>query len=218
VTPTGAAIARYLLRLPGPGRDPISAGRSPLVIAATGHGFGTRRIAGMPNMLRVLAFTASTALPRPLDEEIAALEFEIDDQSAEDLAVALERIRATPGVLDASQAPVVGKKGRLATRVQVLARLDSADAIADLCLAQTTTLGVRIARVMRRVAPRASVETAGGVRVKVASRPSGEMTAKAEMDDLAQVPGGRVEREEARRRAEDEALRTTTPHGRGRSD
>lgn len=219
VTPTGAAIVRYLCH-PGrceaaTARGPISsAARDPITIAANGHGFGTRKLPGMPNMLRVLAFADAPALPRPLDEEIATLEFEIDDQSAEDLAVALDRIRATPGVLDASQAPVVGKKGRLATRVQVLAQLDAADAVADLCLAQTTTLGVRVARVMRRVAPRASVETADGVRVKVASRPSGEMTAKAEMDDLARVAGGRAEREEARRRAEDEALRTTSHDGR----
>ena len=210
VTPTGAAIVRYLNQKSG--TDP---GRTPVLVAATGHGFGTRRLPGMPNMLRVIAFTAS-ALPQPLDEEIAALEFEIDDQAAEDLAVALERIRCAPGVLDASPSPVVGKKGRLATRVHVLAQPEAADAVADLCLAQTTTLGVRIARVMRRVAPSASVRTAEGVRVKVASRPSGEMTAKAEMDDLARVAGGRAEREDARRRAEDEALRTTSHDGRER--
>jgi uncharacterized protein (TIGR00299 family) protein len=214
VTPTGAAIARYLCR-GGEGRGPIS---RPLSIAATGHGFGTMKLRGMPNVLRVLAFAQARALPQPLDEEIATLEFEIDDQAAEDLAVALERLRAAHGVLDATQAPVVGKKGRLATRVQVLARLEAADAVADQCLAQTTTLGVRIARVMRRVAPRASLQTAEGVRVKVASRPSGEMTAKAEMDDLARVPGGRIEREAARRRAEDEALRETTPHEPRRGD
>ena len=212
VTPTGATIVRYLCHT---GRSAAIA-RGPVSIAANGHGFGTKKLPGMPNMLRVLAFADASALPRPLDEEIATLEFEIDDQAAEDLAVALERVRAAHGVLDASQSPVVGKKGRLGTRVQVLARLDAADAVADLCLAQTTTLGVRIARVMRRVAPRASVETAGGVRVKVASRPSGEMTAKAEMDDLARVPGGRVEREEARRRAEEEALRATSHDDRKR--
>jgi uncharacterized protein (TIGR00299 family) protein len=219
VTPTGATIVRYLCpedRHPGEGRGPIS--RAPITIVSTGQGFGTMKLRGMPNVLRVLAFADSPALPQPLGEEIATLEFEVDDQSAEDLAVGLDRIRATAGVLDASQAPVVGKKGRLATRVQVLAQLDAADAVADLCLAQTTTLGVRISRVMRRVAPRASVETADGVRVKLASRPTGEMTAKAEMDDLARVPGGRAERQEARKRAEDEALRTTTPHGRGKRD
>jgi uncharacterized protein (DUF111 family) len=168
----------------------------------------------MPNVLRVLAFTHSSALPGPLDEEIAQLAFEIDDQTAEDLAVALDRIREAPGVLDATQIAVHGKKGRLATQVQVLARLDAADAIADLCLSQTTTLGVRIARVWRRTAMRAMVETAvpETVRVKVAQRPTGELTAKAEIDDLARIPGDRSKREEARRRAEAQALEQSKPY------
>ena len=128
--------------------------------------------------------------------------------------MALERLRATPGVLDACQLAVYGKKGRLATQVQVLARLEAADAVADACLAQTTTLGLRVARVWRRTALRAAVETAAPepVRVKLAERPSGEVTAKAEMDDLARVPGGRAEREAARRRAETSALETAKPY------
>lgn len=208
VTPTGAAIARYLS---GRATDGDSAARpAPKVVAAAGHGFGTRTLPGVPNMLRVLAFSHSSSLPGPLDEEIAVLQFEIDDQTAEDLAVALDRIRAAPGTLDACQIAVYGKKGRLATQVQVLARLDAADRIADLCLAETTTLGVRIARVWRRTALRAQVETSipERVRVKVAERPSGELTAKAEMDDLAHIPGDRTQREDARRRAESQALET----------
>ena len=215
VTPTGAAIVKYLCN-PGPGQSVSGAGsgRSPICLAATGHGFGSRKLAGVPNVLRVLAFTHSTPLPGPLDEELASLAFEIDDQTAEDLAVALDRIREAPGVLDASQIAVYGKKGRLATQVQVLARMDAADAVADLCLAQTTTLGVRIARVLRRSAMRAIVETAvpETVRVKIAQRPAGELTAKAEIDDLARIPGDRAKREEARRRAEAKALQASKPY------
>lgn len=212
VTPTGAAIVRYLLSISSP---KAAAPAVPVTLAATGNGFGSRRLPGVPNMLRCLAFAASPQVPQLLDEEIAALQFEIDDQTAEDLGVALERIRDAAGVLDASQSAIVGKKGRLATRVQVLARLDAADAVADLCLAQTTTLGVRIARVWRRTVLRASVETSvpETVRVKIAARPSGEMTAKAEIDDLAKIAGERTRREDARRRAETQALRSIEPDG-----
>jgi uncharacterized protein (DUF111 family) len=99
--------------------------------------------------------------------------------------------------------------------VQVLARLDAVDTVADRCLDQTTTLGLRIARASRRVAARASVEVAvpETVRVKVAARPSGEVTAKAEMVDLARIPGERARREQARALAEAEALRKATPDG-----
>ena len=199
VTPTGAAIAAHVRSLGSSDRS------APLQLAATGHGFGTRKLAGVPNVLRCMAFVASPAFPAPLDEEIATLRFEVDDQTAEDLAVALDRVRAAAGVLDVSQAAAYGKKGRLATQVQVLARLEAVDAIADLCLAQTTTLGVRISRVWRRTAQRADV-AAGGVRVKLALRPDGQVTAKAEMDDLAAIPGDREQREEARRKAEKDAL------------
>jgi len=219
VTPTGAAIVRYLTK-PGPGPGQARArpgpgpGQAPVFVVAAGHGFGTRKLPGMANVLRVLAFTHSARLPGPLDEEIATLAFEIDDQTAEDLAVALDRIREAPGVLDAAQIPVHGKKGRLATQVQVLARLDAADEVADLCLSQTTTLGVRIGRVWRRTAMRAVVEThvPEPVRVKVAQRPTGEITAKAEIEDLARIPGDRSRREEARRRAESQALEQAKPY------
>ena len=209
VTPTGAAIAAYLCRL---GAAPE---RHTGTLAATGHGFGTRKLPGIPNVLRCLAFVASPVFPAPLDEEIATLQFEIDDQTAEDLAVALDRIRAATGVLDVTPAAAYGKKGRLATHVQVLARVEAADAVADLCIAQTTTLGVRIARAWRRTVLRSHATTTGDVRVKVAQRPDGKLTAKAEIDDLARIPGERERREEARRRAEREALESAKPYGSG---
>jgi uncharacterized protein (TIGR00299 family) protein len=222
VTPTGAAIVRYLCggiapESPREGRDDDQArtpSSQPKILAATGHGFGARKLPGMPNVLRCLAFTHSARLPAPLDEEVATLQFEIDDQTAEDLALALERIRQAPGVLDASQVAIYGKKGRLATQVQVLVRPEAAAGVADLCLGQTTTLGVRIARAWRRTAMRAIVETAvpDPVRVKVAQRPAGEVTAKAEIDDLARIPGDRARREEARRRAEARALEQAKPY------
>lgn len=217
VTPTGAAILKYLSLSGTPG-DAVPAQK---VLAATGHGFGTRRLPGVPNVVRCMAFAPSHALPATLDDEIATLQFEIDDQPAEDLAVALERIRGTPGVLEVFQLAAYGKKGRLATQVQVLARLKEANAIADACLSQTTTLGLRVSRVWRRTLMRAAVETKvpEAVRVKLAARPSGKLTAKAEMDDLARIPGGRLEREQARERAERDALDQTEPHdGRDRSD
>jgi pyridinium-3,5-bisthiocarboxylic acid mononucleotide nickel chelatase len=220
VTPTGAAIAAYLTRGAAlhtgtsdvPSREIKSL--SPVVVAGTGYGFGSRKLAGMANMVRVVAF-AREAAPGPRDEEIVTLQFEIDDQSAEELAVALERVRQVEGVLDASQLAVYGKKNRLATQVQVIARPDAADAAADACLAHTTTLGVRIARVRRRIAPRAEVQAAvpEPVRVKMAERPGGRLTAKAQMEDIARLPGDRVQREQARERAESQALEMTRRQG-----
>ncbi|HYC36095.1 MAG TPA: LarC family nickel insertion protein [Usitatibacter sp.] len=218
VTPTGAAIVRYLVGKTGDrhfspptGAERPAAGKkclSAVFPAAAGHGFGTLTLPGIPNMLRVLAFEhADSEAPRG-DEEIATLQFEVDDQAAEDLATALERIRGVPGVLEVYQLAAYGKKGRLATQVQVLARLEAADAAADACLQQTTTLGLRVARVWRRTLLRETVEVRvpEKVRVKTATRPSAGVTAKAEMDDIARSAQNRVERDDLRERAESAAL------------
>ena len=209
VTPTGAAILKYLRSISGETRQAVPREH---VVASTGHGFGMRKLAGVPNVVRCIAFTAVSSVPSPLEEEIATLQFEIDDQTAEDLAVALDRIRALDGVLEVYQAALYGKKGRLSTQVQVLARLDAADRVADECLSQTTTLGLRIGRMWRRTLARAGVES-GEVRVKLASRPTGRISAKAEMDDVARAGTTRTQREEARERAEREALDKAKPHG-----
>lgn len=204
VTPTGAAILRHLA---GFAQEGAAAGAARL--AATGIGFGAREMEGLPNILRCIAYEdAGAGVQR--DETVTTIQFEIDDQAAEDLGVALDKVRAVPGVLELYQVPVYAKKGRLATQVQVLLRPDAADAVARACFEQTTTLGLRISEQRRRVLAREEV-AAGGVRVKVARRPSGKRTAKAESDDLAKVSGGRAARDKARRAAEDAALKGEEP-------
>jgi uncharacterized protein (TIGR00299 family) protein len=199
VTPTGAAILKYLCA-----RTPTPRDTTPLVMSATGNGFGTRTLPGISNVLRCVAFAQASGAAR--EEEISVASFEIDDQTAEDLALALDRVRQAPGVLEVFQAPVFGKKGRMLTQVQILARPEHIDAIAQLCFAETSTLGLRLARVSRKLLPRSmvSIDTPT-VRVKLATRPSGQVSAKAEMDDLAVLPGGKAVRDQARRTAQHKA-------------
>ena len=205
VTPTGAAILRHL----DPSFEPAGLrGR----IARTGHGFGSRRLPGMSNVLRALVLDpASEPVPRPgpawREETVAVCSFEVDDQTAEDLAVGLDRLRAADGVLDVVQTPAVGKKGRMAASVRVLARPEARERVIERCFAETATLGVRWQPVRRAVLEReeAVADVAGEpVRIKWARRGTGggEVTVKAEMDDVANADGGRAGREERRRRAE----------------
>ena len=198
VTPTGAAILRHL----EPAFDLAGLeGR----IAGTGHGFGTRRLPGMSNVLRALV-VEPVHEPRAWREEtIGVCSFEVDDQTAEDLAVGLDRLRAADGVLDVVQTPVFGKKGRMAASVRVLARPAVREPLIERCFAETATLGVRWHTVRRAALEReeAVADVAGEpVRIKRAHRAGGEMTVKAEMDDVASADGGRAGREERRRRAE----------------
>ncbi|CDX17428.1 conserved hypothetical protein [Mesorhizobium sp. ORS 3324] len=194
ITPTGAAILRYL-------SPSTSIGSSPHVLDRTGIGFGTRRFPGMSNVLRVLAFTAEAAV----QDRVGVIQFEIDDQTGEELAAGLDHIRAAEGVIDVTQSPVFGKKGRMMASVQVLTRPDAIEAIGALCFRQTTTLGLRSRTEARTILPRQAVTTSDGMRVKLADRPGGP-TAKAEMDDVEAFRQSHKARSELRRSAEAEAL------------
>jgi len=108
------------------------------------------------------------------------------------LALAADRLRAVAGAIDVSVGTRTGKKGRIVADFRVLARVGAAEAVADACFAETSTLGLRIREERRRVLSRREVDgDAGGttVRVKVAHRPGGTMTAKAAHDDVAATPG-----------------------------
>ncbi|WP_413874589.1 LarC family nickel insertion protein [Albidovulum sp.] len=190
VTPTGAAILRYLA-------PAASLGSAPRVLRASGHGFGTRRLLGMSNVLRVLAFEESAA--GATTDTVAVIRFEIDDQNGEELAVALDHLRAVPGVIDVTQGMALGKKGRMMASVQVLAQPQAMEAVCDACFRQTTTLGLRTRIEARRILARREVQV-GAARVKLADRP-GDTTAKTEMDDVAALAEGHAARAAARQAA-----------------
>lgn len=200
VTPTGAAIIKHLAPTP---RLPRGLFRHDRV----GYGFGTKRFEGISNVLRAMVLEPVEA--GQAEEEIGVLSFEVDDQTPEDLAIGLDRLRGVPGVIDVLQSAAFGKKGRMITSVRVLASAAASDTVADRCFAETTTLGVRLERVQRRVLPRemASIDDGdgGSVRVKRAQRPGGAVTAKADMDDIA-ASGDHRERARRRQRVEQAAL------------
>jgi uncharacterized protein (TIGR00299 family) protein len=200
VTPTGAAIIKHLAPTP---RLPRGLFRHDRV----GHGFGTKRFEGISNVLRVLVLEPVEAGQG--DEEIGVISFEVDDQTPEDLAIGLDRLRSTQGVIDVLQSAAFGKKGRMVTSIRVLATAAAIDAVADRCFAETTTLGVRLERVRRRTLPREITSIGDGdngtVRVKRAVRPGGAVTAKADIDDVA-TSGDHRERMRRRQRIEQAAL------------
>lgn len=188
VTPTGAAILRHLAR---PGRP--AGGR----LAASGTGTGTRTLPGLPNVLRALVFEAAPADAYDSDT-VAAIAFEVDDMTGEEIGTAAERLRAVPGVLDVSLGQLFGKKGRPATSFRLLARPESTDAVARACFEQTSTIGLRLTEEHRLTLARAAGEAAG-VPVKRVARPGGA-TVKAESDALTGAT--LAERRAAKRRAE----------------
>ncbi len=182
VTPTGAAILRYL----GCASGPMISGR----LAASGYGFGTRVLPGISNCLRALVFEGAEAAAGH-HRELAVVAFEVDDQSGEELAAGLERVRAVPGVHDVVQMAAFGKKSRLAVHVQVLVAPDALEAAVAACFRETTTIGLRTHLVQGRALPRRFERvTVDGheLTVKVVERPEGVVTAKVEADDVKAFP------------------------------
>ncbi len=205
VTPTGAAILNHLQ--PSTGFD-----TRPRRLLRTGYGFGLRRLEGMSNVLRASAFEP-VSKAACAEEQIGVISFEIDDQTAEDLAMGLDHLRGREDVLDILQIPAFGKKGRVVTALRLLVRVDAAQRVIDACFRETTTLGVRWSIEARATLERHALQTDAGTRVKLANRPDGSLTAKAESDDLAALSGHHA-RQQGRQAAEILALGLEKPEHR----
>ncbi len=176
VTPTGAAILAHLR----PSRMPSGAR-----LATAGYGLGSRSLEGMANALRVSLWDVVASDPDR--DRVVVIAFHVDDQTPEDLAVALERLRAREDVLDVLQLTALRKKGRTVARLEVICREDCADAVAEACFGETTTIGLRMHVEQRLLLPRSEsvVDVHGSkVRVKCSHRPDGTVIEKPENDDI----------------------------------
>jgi pyridinium-3,5-bisthiocarboxylic acid mononucleotide nickel chelatase len=201
VTPTGAAILRWL---GCEGTLGFGAKR----LRGSGFGFGSKNFPGLSNCLRVLVFDQVQRAETPAGHrELAVISFEIDDQTPEDLAMGLDRLREMAGVHDVVQIPAFGKKGRMIAHVQALVRPESVEEAVEACFRETTTIGLRTQLVRGSVLPRetAEVDVNGEkLRVKLVDRPGG-FSGKTEADDVRSLPD-HTARAKLRREAENRAV------------
>jgi hypothetical protein len=200
-TPTGAALLATFATAFG--------SIPPMTLRRVGTGCGTRDI-GTPNICRLLVGEAE--LPEPGHEDVVVLETNIDHLTAEELAVAAERLREA-GALDVWQTPVIMKKGRAGTVLSVLASTATAVGLADRVIAETGSLGVRVIPASRRLVERdvAEIETSlGTARFKVAILPTVGRVLRVESDDAARIAETHsMAVDAATRILEDEASRAT---------
>lgn len=194
-TPTGAALLATLVEDWGP--PPA------FRLERVGTGAGSRELAGQPNVLRVFVGEAqeSAGAGSLRRRRVAVLETALDDENPQYVGAILPRLLAA-GALDAMVVPSVMKKGRPGMWLVVIAEPESADALASLLLAETTSLGVRVrheerVELERRAEP---VETPfGRILLKVAMLPGGDERAVPEFESVreAAVRAGRPLREVA---------------------
>lgn len=196
VTPTGAAILCHLNAL---GKDEWVEGR----LDAIGIGAGSRDLPELPNILRLQVISRTDVAK---DDVVSVLTFDIDDQTPEDLAIAIDVLRDLPDVLSAAVFTGLGKKGRPIFHVEILVRPTGSEDTIECCFRQTSTLGVRWRLERRSKLPRTSdqVELSGyNFRVKRTLRPPGVETSKVESGDLANKDWDYGERHRLRRAIED---------------
>jgi pyridinium-3,5-bisthiocarboxylic acid mononucleotide nickel chelatase len=180
-TPTGAALVKVLARV---GLPPE------MVVERVGYGVGTREMADRPNVLRATLGQPTAGA----DMGTYVLETNLDDCSPQLLGTLVEALLAK-GALDAWVVPVTMKKGRPGHLLGALVGGDRREALVELVLRESTSLGIRMFRVERTTLARhhVTVETAHGpVRIKVGMLGREALNAAPEYEDvraLAEVAG-----------------------------
>ena len=158
VTPTGAALVAALAE----GYGPLPA----MTLEAVGYGAGARDLNAVPNVVRAIV---GVAAPAAATHPVSLVEANLDDlvpELAPDAAAAC----FAAGALDVWTTPVQMKLGRPGFTLSALARPGDEEPVAEAILRETSSLGVRIARMQRWELERdwRTVDVGGEpVRVKV---------------------------------------------------
>ncbi len=178
VTPTGAAIisswAEKFIAWP------------PMSYEKIGYGAGSRDLEALPNILRVFYGQEKGLEP---ENPVFQVEANIDDANPQILAHFID-VALGMGALDAFLTPVVMKKGRLGTKLTLLAGRDRLDALVEAVFAETTSIGLRYFPVGRRILERgvSRVRVFGGeIAVKTAGLGTQELNAHPEFSDCLEV-------------------------------
>ena len=188
VTPTGAAIVATLCE---------EFGHLPAMkTSGVGYGAGSRDPKGLPNALRVMlgemddaANDIESSVASRLDHSVMVIETSIDDMNPQVYGFVMERAFAM-GALDVFMIPAQMKKDRPGVLLTLLSKPETAEALIEMLLAETTTLGVRYYRAHRRVLERAieTVDTEyGPVRIKVARDGDRTLHFQPEYEDCARL-------------------------------
>ena len=180
-TPTGALLLRVLAD---------SFGAPPEgTILATGYGFGDRE-SDLPNLLRVTQYEETPREVCPYSRgRVVVMETNIDDMKQQDYQELEERLFAG-GALDVFFTPILMKKMRPAVRLPCIVPVDGREAIGELILKNSTSIGVRWSEV-NRMTLRRTVEdfssSFGQVGIKVSCWGDEPIRVTAEYEDLKRL-------------------------------
>lgn len=173
-TPTGAALLKHFATDFGP--MPV------MRTSAIGYGMGKKD------------FTAANCVRALLGETdgqtdlVCELSCNVDDMTAEAMGFAADRFFEA-GALEVYTVPVGMKKSRPGTLICVICREQDREAMAEVMLRHTTTIGVRESLCRRYVLDRSiqTLETPYGPVRRKDSRGYGVVRSKYEFEDLARI-------------------------------
>lgn len=184
LTPTGAAILCQITKHWG--TFPAF-----LQITGCGYGSGTKNPEKWPNASRAVLgkLSRKEAESSFQNEIISVVEANIDDQTPQSLAFAVERFYEA-GALDVIIVPALMKKGRSGHLLKVLCHVTAERFMQELVIQETSSIGARAFRVDRLVANRswvsAQMDNGSTVRIKVSKSNCGSIVnAQPEYDDLS---------------------------------
>ena len=172
LTPTGAAMLAELATFTQP----------QMTLSRIAVGAGQKSFA-WPNIARLWLGEETAGGP------IVQIETNIDDMNPQLCPVVVERLLAA-GARDAWITPVQMKKGRPGVVISALADAAAEQAVVDVLLRETTTLGVRVHPVSRHEAERQIVTVRtpyGDVRVKLKKLDGNVVGATPEFEDCRKL-------------------------------
>lgn len=175
-TPTGAAIISSLAQPV----DTFSFDR----VLAIGYGAGSSEIDGYPNVLRTFLGETRSGLY----DSVVRLETNLDDENPQVFDYLFGRLFEA-GALDVHLVPTIQKKSRPGIVLNVLTSRSDVEKLLKIIFDETSTLGVRIASIERRILPRTvrRIKTRfGTVRYKVSKIGSKERVS-LEYEDLKAI-------------------------------
>lgn len=172
VTPTGAAILKYL--------NPVFASTE-IAIEESAYGPGQKEFIA-PNVLRLSIGTVSRQ-----PDSLFSVETNLDDCPPESLGSQFQDRLKEAGAIDFTISPVTMKKGRPGFCLNALAPKAQLETVCDAILENTSAIGVRYFPVERKILERTEeywTTPFGEFRIKTVTTPSGKSRSKIEADDL----------------------------------
>ncbi len=178
VTPTGAAILKYL--------NPEFSESKNYISTKIAYGPGKMDFHN-PNVVRISLLATDVDVRT---KNYVQLETSIDDMSPEYLGTDFQQGLLSSGAIDFSISQEIMKKGRFGFILKVILTSDQLKGVSNYIFENTSTIGLRYFPIERMELPREIIKKEtpfGEVQLKASTTPSGSTKIKPEFDDLKEI-------------------------------